>query len=265
MDGTALIFSVALATFLLAGLVKGVIGLGLPTIAMGLLAIVMPPAQAAALLVIPSFVTNVWQLALGPNLRPLLRRLWPMLLGICAGTWPGAGLLTADNGTRATTALGLALMLYAILGLCAVRFAVPVRAEPWLSFAAGAVTGLVSAATGVFVIPAAPYLQALELEKDDLVQALGLSFTVSTVALAVVLAHDGALQPAIAGASALALLPALAGMALGQWLRARARPDVFRLCFFAGSAPSGGTSRGARVLLRRADFVSSLTGLLPHL
>ena len=88
--------------------------------------------------------------------------------------------------------------------------------------------------TGVFVIPAVPYLQALSLEKDDLVQALGLSFTVSTVALAAILAHDGALQLAIAGASALALLPALAGMALGQWLRARARPDVFRLCFFAG-------------------------------
>jgi uncharacterized protein len=234
MDGTALIVGVAFATFLLAGLVKGVIGLGLPTIAMGLLAIVMPPAQAAALLVVPSFVTNVWQLALGPNLRPLLRRLWPMLLGICAGTWPGAGLLTADNGSRATTALGIALMLYAILGLCAVRFTVPVRAEPWLSFAVGAVTGLISAATGVFVIPAVPYLQALGLEKDDLVQALGLSFTVSTVALAAILAHDGALQPAMAGASALALLPALAGMALGQWLRARARPDAFRLCFFAG-------------------------------
>ena len=67
MDGTVLIFGVLFATFLLAGLVKGVIGLGLPTIAMGLLAIVLPPAQAAALLVVPSFVTNVWQLAFGPS------------------------------------------------------------------------------------------------------------------------------------------------------------------------------------------------------
>jgi uncharacterized membrane protein YfcA len=125
-------------------------------------------------------------------------------------------------------------MLYAILGLCSVRFVVPARAELWLSFAAGALTGLITAATGVFVIPAVPYLQALGLEKDELVQALGISFTVSTVALAAILAHDGALQAAIAGASALALLPALAGMALGQWLRARARPDVFRLCLFAG-------------------------------
>ena len=49
------------AIFLLAGLVKGVIGMGLPTVAMGLLALVLPPAEAAAIVVVPSLVTNVWQ------------------------------------------------------------------------------------------------------------------------------------------------------------------------------------------------------------
>jgi len=78
------------STFVLAGFVKGVIGLGLPTVAMGLLAIVMPPAQAASLLVVPSLLTNVWQ-ALGPDLAPLVRRLWPMLLAICLGTGWAAG------------------------------------------------------------------------------------------------------------------------------------------------------------------------------
>ncbi|NVZ80096.1 sulfite exporter TauE/SafE family protein, partial [Pseudomonas gingeri] len=54
-----------LGTFLLAGTVKGVIGLGLPTVAMGLLGLAMVPAQAAALLIIPATLTNVWQLAAG--------------------------------------------------------------------------------------------------------------------------------------------------------------------------------------------------------
>jgi uncharacterized membrane protein YfcA len=93
----------------------------------------------------------------------------------------------------------------------------------------GAATGIVTAATGVYVIPAVPYLQALGLDKDELVQACGLSFTVSTVALAGVLAHDGVLDTSVAGASLLA--PALAGMALGQWVRSR--PELFRLCFLA--------------------------------
>src|SRR4051794_35213559 len=110
------VFAVATSTFVLAGFVKGVIGLGLPTVAMGLLAIVMTPAQAAWLLVVPSLLTNVWQ-ATGPVLVPLLRRLWPMLLGIYLGTWLGGGLLTADDGARAAVGLGGVLALYGGVGL----------------------------------------------------------------------------------------------------------------------------------------------------
>ncbi len=78
-------------TFLLAGMVKGVIGLGLPTVAMGLLGLAMPPAYAAALLLVPSLVTNVWQLLAGPRFGALFRRLWGMILGIVAGTLAGRG------------------------------------------------------------------------------------------------------------------------------------------------------------------------------
>lgn len=220
--------------FVLAGFVKGVVGLGLPTVAMGLLAVVMTPAQAAALLVVPSFLTNAWQ-AMGPELWPLTRRLWSMLLGICVGTWAGAGLLTAADGAQASAALGAVLALYGVLGLTAAKFPVPGRLEPWLSPAIGVATGIVTAATGVYMIPSAPYLQAIGLEKDRLVQALGLSFTVSTLALAVALARDGAFGVPIAGASLAVLVPALLGMVLGQWLRARVREETFRVIFFTAS------------------------------
>jgi uncharacterized membrane protein YfcA len=222
------------ATFLLAGFVKGVLGLGLPTVAMGLLGLAMAPAQAAALLVVPSLVTNLWQLFAGPRFGGLLRRLWTMMAGICLGTWAGAGLLTGALAGRAAIGLGAALVLYALVGLAGPRFTVPPRAERWLSPLIGAATGLVTGATGVFVIPAVPYLQALGLEKEDLIQALGLSFTVSTLALAAGLAQGGAFPLATAGTSLLALAPALLGMAAGQWLRLRVRPELFRRWFFLG-------------------------------
>jgi uncharacterized protein len=218
--------------FVLAGLVKGVIGMGLPTVAMGLLSLMMPPAQAAALLILPSTVTNVWQLLAGPSVRGLWRRLWPMMLGVCAGTWAGAGLLTDDG--RASAGLGMALVIYGVLGLSGARFTVPRSAEPWLGPVTGALTGLISAATGTFVIPAVPYLQAIGLEKDDLVQALGLSFTVSTLALTVNLVHAGAFELGVAGTSLLMLVPAALGMVAGQAIRTRISPAVFRVCFFAG-------------------------------
>ena len=78
--------TIVAVVFLLAGAVKGMIGLGLPTIAMGLLTLAMPPSAAASLLLVPSFITNVWQLWLGPSFGALLRRLWPLLAGLTVGT-----------------------------------------------------------------------------------------------------------------------------------------------------------------------------------
>jgi uncharacterized membrane protein YfcA len=220
--------------FLLAGLVKGVVGFGLPTVAIGLLGTIMPPAQAAALLIIPSLVTNIWQAVIGGALTRLSLRLWPMLAGTCAGTWLGGGVITGGNATMVTGALGLALIAYAIFGLSKLKVTVPASAEWWLGPLTGLATGLIAGATGIFTLPAIPYLQAIGLEKDDLVQALGLSFTVSTVALAAVLMDGGLMHWTDIGIWSLALVAALVGMGLGQIVRARVRAEAFRLYFFLG-------------------------------
>lgn len=218
--------------YLLAGFVKGVIGMGLPTVAIGLLGLMVTPAQAAAILVVPSFATNVWQGLAGGELRALLRRLWPMLTGICIGTFVGALTLPRGNGLQATVWLGLALAAYAALGLFKVHFSVPPRAEGWISLVVGIATGVISVATGVFAMPMVPFIQALQFERDRLVQALGLSFTVSTVALALALYHAGEIRLSLAWPALLALVAALVGMPLGQLLRSRIPPDTFRLWFF---------------------------------
>ena len=219
--------------FLLAGSVKGVIGMGLPTVAMGVLGLVMPPVQAAALLVVPSLATNVWQMLAGPAFATAVKRFATMLIGVCAGIFLGIGLLTGATALASAT-LGGVLAVYGALGLTSARLAVPPRAERWLSPVVGLITGVLTGATGVFVVPAVPYLGSLELEPETLIQTLGLSFTVSTVALAAGLAATGQFPAAAATTSALALVPAFAGMFLGQRLRHRIRPDAFRRWFFAG-------------------------------
>ena len=223
-----------IATFLLAGMIKGVIGLGLPTIAMGLLGMAMAPTQAAALLIIPATLTNLWQLAFGGHLRGLFQRLWPLLLMIVLGTGAGTLWLGIEGGGGVVRALGAALLLYALSGLFLSTLQVSPCHERWLGPLCGLVTGLITSATGVFVIPAVPYLQALGLNKDQLVQALGLSFTVSTLALAAGLLWRGALGGAELSASLLALVPALLGMLFGQWLRQRISALLFKRVFFIG-------------------------------
>jgi hypothetical protein len=229
-----------MATFLLAGTIKGVIGLGLPTIAMGLLGLAMAPSQAAALLIIPATLTNVWQLAFGGHLRGLIKRLWPMLLAIFIGTGAGTVWIGMAGGHWVVRGLGAALLLYALSGLFLPTLRAGARSEPWLGPLCGGLTGVITSATGVFVIPAVPYLQALGLSKDELVQALGLSFTVSTLALAGGLLWRGALGGGELSASLLALIPAVLGLWLGQSLRQRISAALFKRVFFIGLGVLGG-------------------------
>src|SRR5215470_1945152 len=209
------------AVFVLAGFVKGVIGLGLPTISMGLLGALMTPNQAAAILVVPTLLTNVWQMWDGPALKVLLRRLWPMLVCALLGTLPAAGILTKANVRLTTALIGGVLMVYALIGLIGVHFKVSRRSEPVLGPLIGLTTGLINGATGVFVVPGVPYVQALNLEKDELVQALAISAFVSSVALALGLGLNDGLNGAVAISAMVALAGALVGMAIGKATRSR--------------------------------------------
>jgi hypothetical protein len=229
----------AAAVFALAGAVKGIVGLGLPTVAMALLALRMPPAEAAALLIVPSLATNVWQLRPLATLWPLLRRLWPLQAGACAGTLAAGAALGAPAGAWATGALGAVLVAYAAWSGFGRPRRLPVRAQRLGAPVVGACTGVVTAATGVFVVPAVPWLQALGLERDALIQAMGLSFTCSTAALAASLGLGGHWSAADAGLSAALLAPALLGMWAGQRIRRRLAPAVFRRCFLGGLAGLG--------------------------
>lgn len=220
-----------LAVFILAGFVKGVTGMGLPTVSMGLLGIFMPLPVAAALLVIPSFVTNVLQLFSGPSVWRIIRRLWLMMVLIVLGTVAGASLLIRVSPVWSSLGLGLALMIYAVYALISPVLTVSTASEKWLSPLIGGLTGLVTGATGVFVMPAVPFLQSLAWSKEELVQALGLSFTVSTVALAIGLFHHNALPMQSLTLSLLSIVPALMGMWCGQKVRARISAKQFRRCF----------------------------------
>jgi uncharacterized membrane protein YfcA len=115
--------------------------------------------------------------------------------------------------------------------LWAKPLSVPARLERLLSPVVGLITGTINGGTGIFTIPAVPYLQALGLSKDDLIQALGLSFTVSTIALAAGLARGGAFDLGNMILSTLAVIPSLLGMWVGTAVRERISAATFRRWF----------------------------------
>lgn len=227
-------FPIVIAVFVLAGAVKGITGMGLPTVAMSLLGLWMAPVHAAALLVAPSLATNVAQCR-GPHLRPLAVRLWPGWVAIAIFTVATPGFGGTETASSAKGWLGSILIAYGAWGLWRPVLPVLSARNRWFSATAGAATGMVTALTAVFVLPWVPYLQSIRLNKDEMVQALGLSFTVATLALAVRVHESvplGEWSISAVIAVCVALAGAFGGLKLGEVLRGRLAGPAFQKALF---------------------------------
>lgn len=217
----------------LAGFVKGVVGLGLPTVTLALLTATLGIEAAMAVMLLPSLVTNLWQAFAGGAFVVMVRRLWPFLLALILGTLAASGAPAVIAASTLTALLGLTTAVYGAVGLAAPPWPTPGRLERPLAPAMGLATGVLTGMTGSFVMPAVPYLQALGLPRDRLVQAMGLTFLAATLALAAGLGSRGLVPERLAWLSALAVLPALLGMEAGRRVRGRLSEQRFRQCLFA--------------------------------
>ena len=218
--------------FLLAGLVKGVVGLGLPTVSLALLTATLGVKYAIALMLVPSLVTNVWQALTGGALVSILKRTWTLLTVACIGIWFGAELLARADAELVGAAFGLLLCVYCGFSLATPQIPPPGQREIWLSPLVGAVAGVITGLTGSFVVPGVLYLQALGLSRDVLVQTMGVTFVVLTLALGSALSTQGLLSSDLGILSAAAVVPAVLGMVLGQTVRKRLPEATFRRVFF---------------------------------
>src|ERR1700676_4409368 len=144
------------AAFLLAGIIKGVIGLGLPTVSMGLLPRTDAPPPAPPLCTRAGVLTHILQTFVGPYLRDIIARLWPLMVSTVVGIWLNAGMLTGPYARYGTIVLGLLLVIFAIVGLRKFSFKGARSRKKWIGGIVGLITGMVSAATGVQVIPSVP-------------------------------------------------------------------------------------------------------------
>lgn len=211
----------------IAGFAKGLVGLGLPPIAMGLLVLMMSPVEAAAVMVVPALLTNLWQAIAGPDLRGLLRRFGPMLILTAFGTLVFAGALAAHADT-AIAVLGVLLVAYGAYGLRSPHSVLPQKAERWAAPLSGTATGIVTAFTGVSSMPSVPFLQSVGLPRDTFIQAMGLSFSVSALALIASLGMSGGFANGSITTISVAILGAFSGMAGGAHLRKRLDEALFR-------------------------------------
>ncbi len=227
------IIIIAVAAFLLGGFVKGVVGLGLPTISLAILTATVGLKEAMVLMLFPSFVTNVWQAVVGGHLKTILRRLWLFLaIGSC-GIWFAAGQLARADAVLLSGMFGMLLCVYGAVSLFARTLPPPGKAERWLTPLVGAIAGIITGFTGSFTVPGIMYLQALGMAKDEFIQAMGVVFTMSTMVLAISLAANNLMPQNLAVVSVAGLIPAALGMIVGQRIRDKLSEQQFKKVFFA--------------------------------
>ncbi len=231
MDPT--LITIVVFAMLVAGCVKGVIGLGLPLTSIAILGTMMDLRQAIPLIVVPVLVTNAFQAMQGGVLMAQFRRFWSLNLLLCLGTWGGTVLLFIVDPAALLVTLGAVVVGYALVNLFAVAIRVPADSERWMSPVVGAVSGVLTGATGSVGAPVAIYMQALGLDKEAFLQAISLSFLITAMVWIVALVDQSAFDRESAIVSLGAVIPAFAGMWIGQYLRRRLSEDKFRRWVFA--------------------------------
>ncbi len=244
-------YLVIAATFLFAGMVKGVVGMGLPTISLAILTLAIDLKSAMTLLLVPSLVTNFYQAVSGGSGRAIIRKCGMFLLLAGALVGLGAQVLNKGNLDALALLLGTLLIGYALSGIAGTRLLLSCSRQLWVGPVAGALNGLLTGMTGSFVVPGVLYLQSIGLDRNQLVQAMGMLFCISTVSLAISLSAVSLVTPEIALHSLLGVVPAIMGMMVGSRVRRGLSEQRFRMVFFL-----------AVLLLGLAVIAGSLPGLL---
>ncbi len=215
--------------FLLGGFVKGVVGFGLPTITLGLLALTRPLPEAMALAVAPTLATNIWQGLAGGQLRATFLRLRGFLLLSGVGTLAVSGLLARSDARLLAGLLGILVVASSLLSLLGPRWPQPsAERERWLSPVMGLLSGIANGLTGSYMMPAAPWLSAIRLPPDQFVQGFGLGATLVTATLALGLAGQGMISTELGLGGLAVLAPTFLGLWLGRLVRAALAEKWFR-------------------------------------
>ncbi len=214
----SLFFLAGLGLFL-AGIVKGATGLGYSSCALPFLVSAIGLKPAMALVIIPAMATNVTVAFTAGHFTEIARRFSNLYLAMLPGIAIGVYLLAWIAQSIATRTLGIVIIAYALLSLLRPDLAISKTSERTLQMPTGFANGILTGLTGSQVMPLFPYMMAIELDPNRLVQAINLAVSLSSIVLAIGLFTAGIMTPALLGVSVLAIAPALAGVEIGTRMR----------------------------------------------
>ena len=221
------------AIFFISATAKGVTGLGFSTMCLPFLAVTVGLKEALPLLIIPSIATNLVVMCGVGRFGETLKRFWLMLAATLPGLVLGLWVLASVDGLLGGAVLGGVLIVWCLFAYTNPNLHLPDAWERPLGPVSGFLTGAVNGITGSQVMPAMPYLMALQLDRNLFIQAINCSFTLSSLVMAVGLKRMGLFTTDAMIVSVVGIVLAFTGVRLGERIRHRLSPDTFRLALLA--------------------------------
>ncbi|MEM7215401.1 MAG: sulfite exporter TauE/SafE family protein [Pseudomonadota bacterium] len=216
------------AIFLFAGMVKGVLGFGLPIVTMSLLPFIMPIEKAIVISAVVQPATNVFQLISAGGLRKSLKLAWPVLLLLVPGVMAGAWYLSALDGKTLLLLVGLTIVAYSMFDFLGYKIGIPATLKVPAGMVFGFVAGVFGALTALNGWAFIMYLTGLNVSRDTFRSTIALLFIVSGFLISSSFWIIGWLDKSAALLGALALLGAFPGMSIGNYFGAKISGDFFR-------------------------------------
>lgn len=221
--------ALAACVFLLAGIIKGLIGIGLPTAAVGMLSQFIDPRVAIALMVFPSLLSNAWQVWRMGDFSGAVRRYWLFLLMLISMILLWSVFVTGSVPTQTIMlVLGCVICLFSITSLTFRPPHIPARFDKLGQFVSGTASGTLGGLTGIWAPPMVTYLMGRQTEKDEFVRASGVMILIGTIPMIIGFYSNGMLTGALALISVGLIVPSIAGFQIGEAIRARLDADRFR-------------------------------------
>jgi uncharacterized membrane protein YfcA len=220
---------VCAAALLAGGLVKGVVSIGLPIVALPLMMAVVDVKIAVGLLIVPVLLSNIIQAAQGEGTMALTRRFAPLLVALAIGTLIGTALFAALDRSTLLLTLGPTAVLFATASLLQPDLKLTPRSERWLAVPVGLTSGIVGGMSTLFGPMLSIYVVGLHLPRDTFVKAIGMLYVLAAAVMLVGAAAHGTVGPLLLLMSTLGMVPVYAGMVIGQRIRSRIDQKLFRL------------------------------------
>lgn len=223
----SLIF-IAAAVFVLAGTIKGIGGIGLPTASISLLSQFYDPYSAIALVIFPMMFSNIWQMHQSGDVVRIFKTFWPFGLMLMIFILIFSSLSAAIPVEMLMIILGGVIILFSLCSLLIHPPELPDRFDTLAQVIAGSLAGIMGGLTAIWSAPMVIYLVSRRVDKDDFVRATGLLITMGTLPLCFGYWANGLLTGSLAGISIMMIIPTIIGFSLGERIRRKIEPAIFQ-------------------------------------